>query len=186
MGGSNSNKHITKDNAKVNMGAYYHNFGILHTQVTDNGGQISVRRIPTFDKKCSITHHKSTPLYPQENGQADTTNKTIYNLNKKLEKYEERWADEFPNVLGAYTRTRTSETLFSFFHEKEVGIHTKLAFCTTWTGAVKHGLKDDILTHNNYNITEKLMKATIRLTRYHLILPWSYNKSIKERVFQPR
>ena len=78
-------------------------FGVLESLVSDNGLQFDSK---TFFKFCSdlgIKNRYSTPAYPQSNGQAEATNKTIVNgLKKMLEGTKGRWAKELPNVLWAY------------------------------------------------------------------------------------
>ena len=43
------------------------------------------------------------PRYPQSNGQAEATNKTLFSkLKKRLEKVKGKWVDELLGVLWAY------------------------------------------------------------------------------------
>lgn len=60
------------------------------------------------------------PRYPQSNGQAEVTNKTIMsNLKKKLESYKGRWLDELPGLLWAYRATlqlAIDKSLFSLVY----------------------------------------------------------------------
>ena len=51
-------------------------FGIPQTIVSDNAS-IFERDVVTFTSKFGITMTKSTPYYPQSNGQAEATNKVI-------------------------------------------------------------------------------------------------------------
>ncbi|CAL9235582.1 unnamed protein product, partial [Arabidopsis halleri] len=51
----------------------------------------------------------STPRYPQGNGQAEATNKTILaGLKKRLEAKKGVWADELDGVLWSYRTTPRS------------------------------------------------------------------------------
>lgn len=51
-------------------------------------------------KELGICHLTSTPQYPQGNGQAEASNKTILNcLKKMLEENKSAWAEEIPEVL---------------------------------------------------------------------------------------
>lgn len=62
-------------------------------------------------------HAKSTPYYPQENRQADTTNKTLLKmLSQTVCNEPKRWSDFIPLVFWAYRtskRTSTQATPFS-------------------------------------------------------------------------
>ncbi|KAM1600958.1 hypothetical protein ACFXTN_023336 [Malus domestica] len=59
----------------------------------------------------------STPRYPQGNGQAEASNKTILDcLKKSLTDKKGKWPDELPGFLWAYRTTKkraTGETPFS-------------------------------------------------------------------------
>ena len=46
------------------------------------------------------------PQYPQSNGQAEATNKTLlFALKKRLEKAKGKWVEMLPDVLWAYRTT---------------------------------------------------------------------------------
>ncbi|XP_026443077.1 uncharacterized protein LOC113342923 [Papaver somniferum] len=63
-----------------------------------------------------IQSGKSTPLYPQSNGQAEATNKTVAStLKKKLEGHHKGWCEQIPNVLWSYRTTRREATGVSPF-----------------------------------------------------------------------
>ena len=76
----------------------------------------------------------STPAYPQSNGQAEATNKTILNgLKKRLDEVKGRWAEELPNVLWAYHTTpkrSTGETPFSLTYRAEAVIPAEVNLCS--------------------------------------------------------
>ena len=65
----------------------------------------------------------STPCYPQDNGQAEATNKTMLNaLKKRLEEVKGKWVDELPKVLWAYWTTfrrPTGATSFALTYRME-------------------------------------------------------------------
>ena len=92
-------------------------FGVPKEIVTDNGSQLISFDFQDFYKKWGIKISFSTPRYPQANGQAESTNKTIINIMKRrLEKAKGLWEDKLPGVLWAYrttAKTSTGETPFS-------------------------------------------------------------------------
>ncbi|KAH7858121.1 hypothetical protein Vadar_020217 [Vaccinium darrowii] len=64
------------------------------------------KRIKAFCAQYGIRNYYSTPAYPQSNGQAEASNKTILkSLKKRLEKKKGKWPDELPAVLWAYRTT---------------------------------------------------------------------------------
>ncbi|TQD74465.1 hypothetical protein C1H46_039993 [Malus baccata] len=92
-------------------------FGIPQSIVTDNGLQFVGKDLAKFFQKYGIKQHISTPRYPQGNGQAKVSNKTILDcLKKSLIDKKGKYPDELPGCLWAYHTTKrraTSETHFS-------------------------------------------------------------------------
>ena len=81
-------------------------FGVPKEIVTDNGSQFISREFQDFCEEWGIKLTFSTPRYPQANGQAEATNKTIMNsLKKRLTQAKGAWADELPAVLWSYRTT---------------------------------------------------------------------------------
>ena len=61
-------------------------FGIPHTIIADNGPQFDSIAFRNFCSELNIQNSYSTPRYPQGNGQAEATNKTLITaLKKRLE-----------------------------------------------------------------------------------------------------
>lgn len=77
------------------------------------------------------------PGYPQSNGQAEATNKTLLSaLKKRLEKAKGRRVEELPSVLWAYRTTPerpTGNTSFALAYGVDVVIPTKIGMPTTRT-----------------------------------------------------
>lgn len=71
-----------------------------------------------------------TPYRPQANEQAESSNKILINIFKKLlEKFKRNWIDELSGVLWAMRTTpkfATSETPFSLVYCFEAIIPTKI------------------------------------------------------------
>ena len=77
-------------------------FGIPAEIVCDNGSQFISKRTTDFCAAWGIKMITSTPVHPQANGQAESSNKIIVNnLKKRLDEKKGRWAEELPLVLWA-------------------------------------------------------------------------------------
>ena len=104
-------------------------FGVPKEIVTDNGSQFISHEFQDFCREWGIKLNYSTPRYPQANGQAESSNKTIINtLKRRLRKAKGAWADELPGVLWSYrttARTPTGETPFALAYGSEVVIHVE-------------------------------------------------------------
>lgn len=77
------------------------------------------------------------PRYPQSNGQAEATNKTLLSaLKKQLEKAKGRWVEELLGVLWAYRTTPErpiGNTPFALAYGVDVVIPTKIGMPTART-----------------------------------------------------
>ena len=75
-------------------------FGVPNSLISDNRLQFDSRAFCEFCNNLSIRNRYSTPMYPQDNGQAKAVNKVIVNgLKRRLEGKKGNWAEELPNVL---------------------------------------------------------------------------------------
>ncbi|XP_026429310.1 uncharacterized protein LOC113325326 [Papaver somniferum] len=73
--------------------------GIPAQLVSDNGKQFEGENITMLLNAFKIQSGKSTPLYPQSNGQVEATNKKITdNLKKKLEGHNKGWCEQVHNI----------------------------------------------------------------------------------------
>lgn len=78
-----------------------------------------------------------TPSYPQDNEQAEATNKSIVNgLKRRLDDSNKIWTEELPSVLWAYRTTlrrSTRETPFSMTYDAEAVIPVEVGLPTSQT-----------------------------------------------------
>ena len=75
-------------------------FGIPRPIVSDNGPQFDSRVYRDFCQELKIKNLYSTPRYPQSNGQAEASNKTLLTaLKKRLDSAKGKWVEELPRVL---------------------------------------------------------------------------------------
>ncbi|KAL6179060.1 hypothetical protein ACLB2K_050576 [Fragaria x ananassa] len=67
--------------------------GVPYKIVTDNETPFVNREVNDMLKGYGVKHRKSTPYYPQGNGQAEATNKTLLRiLSKMVFEYEKGWS----------------------------------------------------------------------------------------------
>ncbi|XP_060972410.1 uncharacterized protein LOC133038318 [Cannabis sativa] len=126
--------------------------------------------------------------YPQANGQAESSNKTIMNtIKKRLENAKGRWVDELPGVLWSYrttARTSTGETPFSLAYGMEVVIPTESEVPTA-----RHELTTEMqnwedMCHELDTVDERRERASIRMAAYQQCLAKHYNKNARTRSFK--
>ncbi|RVW33061.1 Pol polyprotein [Vitis vinifera] len=76
-------------------------FGIPQTIIADNGPQFDSIAFRNFCSELNIRNSYSTPRYPQSNGQAEATNKTLITaLKKRLEQAKGKWVESYPASYG--------------------------------------------------------------------------------------
>ena len=75
-------------------------FGIPRSIVSDNGPQFDSRVYQDFFQELKIKNLYSTPQYPQTNGQAEASNKTLLTaLKRRLDSAKGKWVEELSGVL---------------------------------------------------------------------------------------
>lgn len=97
----------------------------------------SINDFKDFCNSWAITLSLSTLKYPQSNGQAKSSNKTIFNnLKKRLEVAKERWVEKLLGVLLEYRttlRTATRDYPFSLVYGVEAIIPIRIEMPTLRT-----------------------------------------------------
>ncbi|KAG7530117.1 Integrase catalytic core [Arabidopsis thaliana x Arabidopsis arenosa] len=104
--------------------------GLPFEIVTDNGPQFISGQFESFCEEWHIRLSRSTPRYPQGNGQAEAMNKTVLStLKKKLKSHKGAWFNELQSVLWAIRTTprrATGETPFSLVYGMEAVIPAEI------------------------------------------------------------
>ncbi|KAL6199800.1 hypothetical protein ACLB2K_029582 [Fragaria x ananassa] len=89
-------------------------FRIPYKIVTHNGTPFVNQEVSTTLKGYGIKNRRLTPYYPQGNGQAEATNKTLIRiLSKMVHEYKGGWSTHLPDTLWAYRTSPRSATGFS-------------------------------------------------------------------------
>ena len=75
-------------------------FGIPRRLINDNSTPFINRDMKRLIEAYHIKHGRSTPYYPQENGQAEATNGVILKILKKMKhEYGGKWSAHQMDVL---------------------------------------------------------------------------------------
>ncbi|RVW59328.1 Transposon Ty3-I Gag-Pol polyprotein [Vitis vinifera] len=163
-------------------------FGIPHTIIADNGPQFDSIAFRNFCSKLNIRNSYSTPRYPQSNGQAKATNKTLITaLKKRLEQAKGKWVEELPGVLWAYRTTPgrpIGNTPFALAYGMDAVIPTEIGLPTIRTEAVKQDDASAELRRNLDWADEVRESATIRMADYQQRASAHYNRKVRPRSFK--
>ncbi|RVW85120.1 hypothetical protein CK203_032889 [Vitis vinifera] len=141
-----------------------------------------------FCSELNIRNSYSTPRYPQSNGQAEATNKTLINaLKKRLEQAKGKWVEELPGVLWAYRTTPgrpTGNTPFALTYGMDAVIPTEIGLPTIRTDAAKQKDADTELGRNLDWADEVRESASIRMADYQQRASAHYNRKVRPRNFK--
>ena len=130
-------------------------FGIPKALVSDNGKQFDNLKFKNFCAELGIKNYYSSPNYPQSNGQAEVTIRTLKAaLKSKLENLKGKWVDYLPEVLWAYRTIRKSATQETSF---------ALAFGTKAVAPVKVGLKSPRVESASAEHNEESLRLNLDL-----------------------
>ncbi|XP_034697291.1 uncharacterized protein LOC117923162 [Vitis riparia] len=158
-------------------------FGIPQTIIADNGPQFDSKVFRNFCSELNIRNSYSTPRYPQSNGQAEATNKTLITaLKKRLEQAKGKWVEELPGVLWAYRTTpgrSTGNTPFALAYGMDAIILTEIGLPIIRTEA---GSQDDANAELGRNLDwadEVRETASIRMTNYQQRASTHYNRKVR-------
>ena len=163
-------------------------FKIQQAIITDNEPQFDSVVFRTFCSELNIKNLYSTPWYPQNNRQEETTNKTLLNaLRKRLEGAKRKWVDELLGILWAYrttSRRSMKTTPFILAYGMEAIILTKIGMPTA-----KIAVQDQM--DNNEELIRQLDWAdemrgdeTIWITSYHQRTITQYKKGAEPWFFR--
>uniref|UniRef100_A0A2N9HYI3 Integrase catalytic domain-containing protein n=1 Tax=Fagus sylvatica TaxID=28930 RepID=A0A2N9HYI3_FAGSY len=139
-----------------------------------------------------IKHRRSTPYYPQGNGQAEATNRMLLRiLSKMVFDYGKGWNSHLADTLWAYrgsTKTATGFTPFSLVYGTDAISPTELLVPSP---RILHGMDleadADICAEARVADLEGLEEARelaqARSLRYHQKLADAYEKTLQTRIF---
>ena len=75
-------------------------FGVPHRIISDNGTPFVNNDVRKMLEFYQVKHHFSSPYYPQGNGQAEATNKTLIKIISKMsQEYTGEWAVHLLDAL---------------------------------------------------------------------------------------
>ncbi|RVW96415.1 Pol polyprotein [Vitis vinifera] len=163
-------------------------FGIPQTIIANNGPQFDSIAFRNFCSELNIQNSYSTPRYPQSNGQAEATNKTLITaLKKRLEQAKGKWVEELPGVLWAYRTTPgrpTGNTPFALAYGMDAVIPTEIGLPTIRTDAAKQNDANTELGKNLDWADEVRERAAIRMANYQQRASAHYNRKVRPRSFK--
>ena len=163
-------------------------FDITRLIVSNNRPQFDSRAYRNFCQELKIKNLYSTPRYPQSNGQAEASNKTLLTaLKKRLDSAKGKWVDELPEVLWGYRMTARRPigiSPFALTYGMKVKVPTEIGMPTLRTNLPEQSNVETVV--KDLDTIDELREVTIvRITSYHNRLENLYNRRLKPSMFQP-
>jgi len=159
--------------------------------ITDHGKQFDCDSFRTFCDNLGIQLRFASVAYPQANGQAKVSNRTIlYGLRTRLEGAKGTWVNELPLILWAYrttSRVTTGETPFNLVYGMEALIPIEISAKSPWLMAYEeeNGIKNfEALRENLDLIEEQRDHAAMRMAAYHRRIASYYNSRVRNRPME--
>ncbi|KAJ9558914.1 hypothetical protein OSB04_013528 [Centaurea solstitialis] len=150
------------------------------------GSQFISERTRKFCNERGIKLITSTPRYPQSNGLAESSNKTIINsIRKRLKAAKGRWVEELPSVLWANRttpRTSTGQTPFSLVYGCEAVLPIESQVPVARHRTIEQNSID--LCYDIDALEELRDKAFQRMASQKAMIERYFNKKVKVKVFQ--
>jgi hypothetical protein len=167
-------------------------FGIPHRIISDNDTPFINKDVRRVVEQYGIKYRRSTPYYPQGNGQAEATNRVLLRiLSKMVCEYNGGWSMHLLDTLLSYrnsVKTATGFSPFCLVYGTEAMSPAELIISTA---RIIQGreleLDADICAEIRMvdleAIEEMREVARERIRRYRQQMSNVYEKTIRERVF---
>ncbi|XP_065007630.1 uncharacterized protein LOC135674021 [Musa acuminata AAA Group] len=158
-------------------------FGLPQSIVTDNGPQFADRRFQEFCAKHKIQPRFSSVAYPQANGLAEVTNRSIVDgLKRRVSAARSAWIDELPSVLWAMRttpKTPTGESPYSLTFGTEAVLPSEVAIPTPRTADYSEEATGEGLRSNLDLLEERRANAHQKALSYKRAVARVYNRRVR-------
>ncbi|XP_064941035.1 uncharacterized protein LOC135594623 [Musa acuminata AAA Group] len=160
-------------------------FGLPQSIVTDNGPQFAGRRFQEFCAKHKIQLRFSSVAYPQANGLAEVTNRSIVDgLKRRVSAARSAWIDELPSVLWALRttpKTPMGESPYSLTFGTEAVLPSEVTVPTPRIAGYSEEASSEGLRSNLDLLEERWADAHRKTLSYKRAVARVYNRKVRPR-----
>ncbi|XP_028078287.1 uncharacterized protein K02A2.6-like [Camellia sinensis] len=162
-------------------------FGMPKVMLSNNGTSFVDRHAGRLLDAYQIKHHKSSPYYPQGNGQVEVTNKTLIRiLSQMMDEAGGTWSEQLPVALWAYRMSKrkpTQATPFSLVNGSKAVLPVELAVPLARMAMSAHLVPEN--RKNDIEATEERRdRASRAMKKYHQSIAHAYNQSVQHKKFK--
>ena len=152
------------------------------TLTTDQGSSFISKEVRNFAESYKIKILNSSPYYTQANGQAESSNKILIKLIKKIEVNPRRWHEVLSEALWAHRISRhgaTKVTPFELVYGQEAVLPIEVNL-DAYRLAKQNDLSAvdyyDLMMDNIDKVKDKRMQALKEIEKDKLRVARAYNK----------
>uniref|UniRef100_A0A2N9GKK5 Integrase catalytic domain-containing protein n=1 Tax=Fagus sylvatica TaxID=28930 RepID=A0A2N9GKK5_FAGSY len=167
-------------------------FGIPYKLISDNGTPFMNKDVRELLEHYQVKHRRSTPYYPQGNGQTKATNRMLLRiLSKMVFDYGSNWNSHLADVLWAYRsspKTATDFTPFSLVYGTDTISPTELVVLTprVLQGSdleVDANICAEVRMADLEGLDESRELARLKSQRNYQKMANAYSKTLQVRIF---
>jgi ribonuclease HI len=165
-------------------------YGVPNEIITDNGTNLTAKKVDDLCKQFKIMHHRSSPYRPQMNGAVEAANKILVRIIEKMVVSHRDWHEMLPYALWAYRtsiRTSTGATPYSLTYGMEAVLPVEVEIPSLRV-LMEVKLKEAEWVQSRYDqlnlIEERRLKALCHAQCYQKRIARAYNKKVKPREFR--
>ncbi|XP_074327138.1 uncharacterized protein LOC141665055 [Apium graveolens] len=156
--------------------------------ISDNGTQFVGAQFGKALEELKIQHIKASVAYPQANGLAEVTNRTILQvLNKMIKEIPRCWVDKLPNVLWSYRttpRSATGETPFRLTYGIDAVLPVEISLNYPWVEIFDPSLALEGLRFHNDLLKETREELRLRMIAQQDKMAKYFSKKVKAKNLQ--
>ena len=155
---------------------------------SDNGTSFVNQNVISLLDQYGIKFHTSTIYYPQGNGQAEATNKTLLRiLSRLVYDHHRSWHEQLVLALWAYRiskRSSTGASPYSLVYGEDAILPAEIAIPSARVAMASLTTPDEISRFAHLDtLEERRAKAERFADKYRQRTAKYYNQKVKERIF---
>ncbi|XP_026436558.1 uncharacterized protein K02A2.6-like [Papaver somniferum] len=163
-------------------------FDALMVIRSDNGTSFVNQTVKELLDQCGINFHTSTVYYPQGNGQAEATNKTLLKiLSRMVHDHHRIWHEQLPLALWAYRISKISSTgasPYSLVYGEDCILPAEIAIPSARVAMASLTTPDEVIHFPHLDtLEERRAKAERFADKYRQRTARYYSQKVKERTF---
>ncbi|XP_026435976.1 uncharacterized protein LOC113333786 [Papaver somniferum] len=155
----------------------------------DNANSFVNKDIIDLLRQYNVRLHTSNPYYPQGNGKAEASNKTLIRiLSRTVEDHHREWNEQLFLVVWAYIiskRSSTGESPYSLVYGEDAIFPEEIAISSARVAMDSHTIPDEVGRFSHLDtMKERRSREKWFAEAYRKRTANYYNQNVKERIFE--